>query len=75
MSKTINIQDVLLNTVRKEKIPVTIFLVNGFQVKGSVAAFDNFTLIVMTGPKQQMIYKHAISTILPEKPIKLNAEQ
>lgn len=66
-----NIQDVFLNQVRKENIPVTVFLVNGFQLKGMVRGFDNFTVILEVDGKQQMIYKHAISTLAPQKPVNL----
>lgn len=70
MSKPqMNLQDSFLNQVRKEKIPVTIFLVNGFQIKGIVKGFDNFTVIVELEQKQQLVYKHAISTVAPVKPI------
>ncbi|MDD3852771.1 MAG: RNA chaperone Hfq [Syntrophomonadaceae bacterium] len=70
MSKPqMNLQDSFLNQVRKEKIPVTIFLVNGFQIKGLVRGFDNFTVIVELEQKQQLVYKHAISTVAPVKPI------
>ena len=61
----INLQDAFLNQVRKENIPVTIFLVNGFQLKGMVKGFDNFTVILESDGKQLMVYKHAISTISP----------
>jgi len=64
-----NLQDAFLNQVRKEKTPVTIFLVNGFQIKGMVRGFDNFTVIVELDQKQQLVYKHAISTVAPLKPI------
>jgi host factor-I protein len=66
-----NVQDILLNMVRKERQEVTIFLVNGFQVKGIVVAFDNFVVVLMSGSKQQMIFKHAISTLLPSNAISL----
>ncbi|MGI5911804.1 MAG: RNA chaperone Hfq [Syntrophomonadaceae bacterium] len=70
MSKNqMNLQDAFLNYVRKEKIPVTIFLVNGFQIKGNVKGFDNFTVIVELEQKQQLVYKHAISTVAPLRPI------
>lgn len=71
MSKTtINLQDVFLNQVRKEHISVTIYLVNGFQLKGFVKGFDNFTVILESDNKvQQLVYKHAISTISPSKMI------
>ena len=75
MSRTINLQDVFLNQVRKEKIMVTIFLTNGFQLKGFVKGFDNFIVILDSEGKQQMIYKHAISTVAPSKPIYFNYNQ
>jgi len=65
----INLQDAFLNLVRKNRIPVTIFLVNGFQIKGLVKGFDNFTVIVEIDGKQQLVYKHAISTVAPVRPI------
>lgn len=65
----INLQDAFLNQVRKENIPVTIFLINGFQLKGMVKGFDNFTVILESDGKQQMVYKHAISTISPMRPV------
>ncbi len=68
MSKPqINLQDAFLNQVRKENIPVTIFLINGFQLKGMVRGFDNFTVILESDGKQLMVYKHAISTVSPQK--------
>jgi host factor-I protein len=60
-----NLQDVFLNVVRRDRIPVTVFLVNGFQIKGLVRGFDNFIVVVDTDGKQQMIYKSAVSTISP----------
>lgn len=63
----INLQDVFLNQVRKEHIPVTVYLTNGFQLKGLVKGFDNFTVVLETDGKQQLVYKHAISTISPMK--------
>ncbi|MCG9966589.1 RNA chaperone Hfq [Pelotomaculum terephthalicicum JT] len=65
----INLQDAFLNQCRKENIPVTIFLVNGFQLKGMVRGFDNFTVILESDGKQKMVYKHAISTVEPFKPV------
>ncbi len=65
----INLQDAFLNQVRKEGIAVTIYLVNGFQLRGSVKGFDNFTIILDSEGKQQMVYKHAVSTIIPARPI------
>ncbi|AEG14919.1 Protein hfq [Desulfofundulus kuznetsovii DSM 6115] len=70
MSKPqINLQDAFLNQVRKENVPVTIFLVNGFQLKGVVRGFDNFTVILESDGKQMMVYKHAISTVSPMRPM------
>ena len=63
----INLQDGILNQVRKEGIAVTIFLINGFQVRGLVKGFDNFTIILDSDGKQEMIYKHAVSTIIPAR--------
>lgn len=68
----INLQDSFLNQVRKESIPVTIYLVNGFQLKGMIQGFDNFTIILDSNGKQQLIYKHAVSTITPSKVVSFN---
>lgn len=68
---SINLQDGFLNQVRKENLPVTIYLVNGFQLKGIVRGFDNFTVVIEFEGKQQMVYKHAISTVMPIRPINL----
>jgi len=68
----INIQDTFLNQVRKEKIQVIVYLVNGFQIRGNVRAFDNFTIVLEAEGKQQMIYKHAISTFIPMRAVSLN---
>lgn len=70
----INLQDLFLNVIRRDNIPVTTYLVNGFQLKGIVRGFDNFTVILDADGKQQMIYKHAISTIVPAKPVNMMAE-
>jgi len=67
----INLQDVFLNQVRKEHIGVTIYLTNGFQLKGMVKGFDNFTVVLEADGKQQLVYKHAISTISPMKAVNL----
>lgn len=72
MSKAINLQDLLLNQVRKEKVVVTVFLTNGFQLKGTVRGFDNFIVLLESEGKQQMIYKHAISTLIPTRSVSLN---
>ena len=66
-TKGINLQDSILNQVRKENIPVSIHLINGFQIKGMVKGFDNFTIIIDSMGKQQLVYKHAISTITPSR--------
>ncbi len=68
-AKVINLQDSILNQVRKENIQVSIHLVNGFQIKGFVKGFDNFTVIIDSMGKQQMVYKHAISTITMGRPV------
>jgi host factor-I protein len=65
MNKSINIQDNFLNQLRKESIPVTVYLTNGFQIRGVIKAFDNFTIIIDSEGRQQMVYKHAISTFTP----------
>jgi host factor-I protein len=62
---TNNIQDIFLNNIRKENIAMTMFLINGFQIKGYVKGFDNFTVVIESEGKQHMVYKHAISTIVP----------
>ena len=68
-AKPINLQDSFLNQARKENVGVTVHLVNGFQIKGNVRGFDNFTVVLDSMGKQQMIYKHAISTITPSRPL------
>lgn len=74
MLKTQNLQDGFLNRVRQEKVPVTMFLMNGFQMRGVVRGFDSFVVILETDGKQQMIYKHAISTVSPSRQIELREE-
>ena len=64
-----SLQDIFLNTARKEKIEVTIYLVNGVPIKGRVMSFDNFTILIEVDKKQNLIYKHAVSTLSPSKPI------
>lgn len=64
-----NLQDIFLNNARKNKIQLIIHLLNGFQLKGIVKGFDNFTVILDCDNKQMLIYKHSISTITPAKPI------
>ncbi|SES35440.1 RNA chaperone Hfq [Psychrobacillus sp. OK032] len=72
--KPMNIQDIYLNQLRKNNIFVTVFLLNGFQLKGLVKSYDNFTVLFESDGKQQLIYKHAISTFAPSKPVALNEE-
>lgn len=66
---TNNLQDIFLNGARKQKLQVTIHLVNGFQLRGTVKGFDNFTVILDSDGKQMLVYKHSITTITPQKPI------
>ena len=72
MQKTQNLQDIFLNQLRKDRSSVTMFLMNGFQLHGVIKGFDGFTVVLDSDGKQQLIYKHAISTIVPERPIPLN---
>ena len=71
MQKMLNLQDSFLNSTRKDKTPVTVFLVNGFQLRGTVRGFDSFVVVLDSEGKQQMIYKHAISTVVPIRPVEL----
>ena len=66
----INLQDAILNEVRRDRVPVTLFLMNGFQLRGVITGFDSFVVVLVSDGKQQMIYKHAISTLAPMKPLK-----
>ena len=66
MKTEINLQDAFLNVVRQQAQPVTVFLMNGFQMRGIVRGFDSFVVIFEVEGKQQMIYKHAISTVVPQ---------
>ena len=72
MSEVMNLQDAILKEVRREKVPVTLFLMNGFQLRGTVSGYDNFVVVLVTDGKQQMIYKHAISTLVPIRPVTAN---
>lgn len=74
MKQTINIQDQVLNQLRINGTFVTVFLLNGFQLRGLVKGFDNFTVLLETDGKQQLIYKHAISTFSPQKNVQLELE-
>ena len=73
MKNIINLQDVFLNQVRKEHVPITIYLINGFQIKGFVKGFDSYTIVLDSEGKQHLIYKHAVSTITPLKAINFNS--
>ncbi|MDV2685517.1 RNA chaperone Hfq [Alkalihalophilus lindianensis] len=75
MKQPINIQDQFLNQLRKENISVTVFLLNGFQLRGHVKGFDNFTIILESEGKQQLVYKHAISTFAPQRNVSLKSEE
>ena len=66
-----NLQDLFLNTVRKQKISLTIFLVNGVKLQGIVTWFDNFCVLLRRDGQSQLVYKHAISTIMPSAPVQL----
>ncbi|MBX6320203.1 MAG: RNA chaperone Hfq [Rhodospirillaceae bacterium] len=69
--KSQNVQDVFLNHIRKSKTPVTIFLVNGVKLQGIITWFDNFSVLLRRDAHSQLVYKHAISTIMPASPIQL----
>ena len=75
MQKTNNLQEIFLTRARKQSIPVTIFLVNGFQLRGVIAGFDCFVVILDSEGKQQVISKHAISTIAPLRPVGLREDE
>ena len=76
MQKTPNLQDLFLLRARRTRANVTAFLMNGYQLKGQIVGFDAFVVVLMTGDKQQVIYKHAISTIAPARALNLGeAEQ
>ena len=72
--KQVNIQDQYLNQLRKDGINVTVFLLNGFQLRGQIKGFDNFTVLFETEGKQQLVYKHAISTFAPQKNVQIDLD-
>lgn len=74
MQKTQNLQDIFLNQVRRDRSVVTMFLMNGFQLHGIVRGFDGFTVVLESDGKQQLIYKHAISTVVPPKAVELEPD-
>ena len=73
MSDIMNLQEAILKEVCRDRVPVTMFLMNGFQLRGFVTGFDSFVVVLVSDGKQQMIYKHAISTLAPMKPLKAAA--
>ena len=75
MQKTQNLQDAFLNQLRRERTNITVFLVNGCQMHGVIRAYDGFTVVLDSDGRQQLIYKHAISTIIPPRPVELNAQE
>jgi len=72
MTAKINLQDSFLNEARKKNVQLTVFLVNGFQMRGTVAGFDSFTVLLESEGKQQLVYKHAISTVAPQRRIEIS---
>ena len=73
MAEAMNLQDAILKEVRRDRVPVTLFLMNGFQLRGIITGYDSFVVVLVTEGRQQMIYKHAISTLAPMKPLKAAA--
>lgn len=74
MAQSVNIQDQFLNQLRKDRVPVTVFLLNGFQLRGVIKSFDNFTVLLETEGKQQLIFKHAISTFSPARNVNISQD-
>ncbi len=75
MKKIANLQDLFLLSARRARTPLTVFLVNGFQMRGTVTGFDSFVVVLDSDSRQQMLYKHAISTIVPATPVDLRAAE
>ena len=73
MQKQINLQDAFLNQARRDRLNVPMFLMNGFQLHGVVKGFDGFTVVLDSDGRQQLIYKHAISTVVPPRPLNLES--
>ena len=73
MSESVTLQEAILKEVCREKVPVTLFLMNGFQLRGIITGFDSFVVVLVSDGKQQLIYKHAISTLAPIRPLKAAA--
>ena len=74
MSDAINLQEAILKEVRRDKVPVTLFLMNGFQLRGVITGYDSFVVVLVSDGKQQMIYKHAVSTMTPMTPVRMTQE-
>ena len=70
MSEKTELQEAILREVQADRVPVTLFLMNGFQLRGVITGFDSFVVVLVTDGRQQMIYKHAISTLAPAKTLK-----
>ena len=75
MQKTNNLQEIFLTQLRRERRPVTMFLMNGFQMRGIITGFDAFVVVLDSDGRQQVIYKHAISTIAPIRPVELRENE
>lgn len=75
MQNKANLQEIFLLKARRERVPVTMFLMNGFQLRGVITGFDAFVVILDTEGKQQVIYKHAISTVVPVRPVDLTDDR
>ena len=73
--KKANLQDIFLTKVRKQALSVTVFLMNGFQLRGTITGFDSFSLVLDSDGRQQFIYKHAVSTLVPLRPLSLREEE
>ena len=73
MSDVMNLQEAILKECCRDKVPVTLFLMNGFQLRGTITGFDSFVVVLVTDGRQQVIYKHAISTLAPIRPLKAAA--
>ena len=75
MQKKINLQDLFLLRARQDRVPVTLFLMNGFQMRGTITGYDPFVVVLESDGRQQVIYKHAISTIAPIRPVELRENE
>ena len=75
MQQKINLQDIFLLRARQDRVPVTLFLMNGFQMRGTITGYDPFVVVLDSDGRQQVIYKHAISTIAPIRPVELRENE